>query len=526
MRTGPEIKIKLLYIMMALIPVVVACFFFAGKIDNIKQNEIQKNLEITKSNAGFIEALVLGKVKELVNLAEDHEVVELRGQHLTDTLKTFKISENEDFFIASRDGQVLANTHTGTFKKLPRFKDNPYFEMALMGQPQISGQIRSVFTGDYVITIFVPVIDRSHKIIGVVGNELPSTFFREYLEPVKIGDTGHLNMMDQNGYYIYDNFFPDRKKLTLAKCYQEGRGQDISTIERKSPRTDEKTIYTMVRLKQLGWYVMAYQNSSEITAEGFSILLKDIVVVLLLIVTVIIIWLYKTALENKKLLVRKQNAEKLALVGELAAGMAHEIRNPLTTIRGFSQILKKSAEGENHKEIFDLVMQSVDHIDTIIKETLMLARPQQIKLNKVSLPNILKETHNFMISASLLREVNLELELDSQEAFVMGDSVHLKQVLINVIKNSLEATPKHGTIKVRLEQTPYGYAKIFVSDTGLGIRPEIMDKIGSPFFTTKDEGTGLGLSVCKRILEEHQGFLKINSKVGIGTTVIIQIPLI
>jgi signal transduction histidine kinase len=526
LRTGPEIKIKLLYIMMAIIPVVVAYFFFAGKIDNIKQNEIQKNLEITKSNAGFIEALVLGKVKELVNLAEDHEVVELRGQHLTDTLKTFKTSENENFFIASRDGQVLTSTHTETFKILPQFKDNPYFEKALMGQPQISGQNRSVFTGDYVITVFAPVIDRSHKIIGVVGNELPSAFFREYLEPVKIGTTGHLNMMDQNGYYIYGNFFPDRNKLTLAKCYQEGRGQDISTIERKSHRSNEKTIYTMVRLKQLGWYVMAYQNSSEITAEGFSILLKDIAVVLMSIVTVIIIWLYKTALVNKTRLVRKQNAEKLALVGELAAGMAHEIRNPLTTIRGFCQILNKSSEYENHREIFDLVMQSVDHIDSILKETLMLARPQQIKLNKVNLQDILKETHNFMVSESLFREVNLELELEGKEAFVMGDSVHLKQVLINVIKNSLEATPKHGAIKVRLEHTNNGYAKIIVSDTGLGIRAEIMDKIGTPFFTTKDEGTGLGLSVCKRIVEEHQGFLKINSKVGRGTTIIIQIPLI
>lgn len=281
-----------------------------------------------------------------------------------------------------------------------------------------------------------------------------------------------------------------------------------------------------IKIKAL-YIIMAFiPIIAIIVAAGPSILIKNIMVTVLSIVTLVIIWLYKTALENKKLLVRKQNSEKLALVGELAAGMAHEIRNPLTTVRGFCQILKHTPTGEKHRDIFDLVMQSVDHIDKIVKETLLLAKPQQMKLTKVSLQDILKDTYNFMINESLLREVTLELELSNQETFVIGDPVHLKQVLINIIKNSLEATPKHGTVKIRMESTSDHSTKIIVSDTGPGIKSEIMDKIGTPFFTTKDEGTGLGLSVCKRIIEEHRGTLKITSKEGFGTTIGIQIPVV
>lgn len=526
MLTGDGVKIKVLYVLMAFIPLVVTCYFAAGQINHIKQNEVQKNLELAKSNAGFIEGLVMGKLKETVNLAESHDIVELDNKHLAATLQSFKTTENEDFFIAAANGTILASTHSTIVNKIPQFNTNSYFFNALKGRPQIASQVRSVFTGDYVITIYAPIFDTSHKVVGIAGNELPVDYFKEYLAPVKIGNTGYLNLIDQNGYYIYDKKVTNRKKLIPAQYYQENKGIDISVTERKNSRTGEKTINTSVRLKQLGWYILAFQRTSEIVTAGSSIVIKDVIVTVLSAVTLVIIWLYKTALQNKKLLVRKQNSEKLALVGELAAGMAHEIRNPLTTIRGFSQILKNTKSGQNHREVFDLVIQSVDHIDSIVKETLLLAKPQQMKLTKVNLQDILKDTYSFMINESLLREVSLELELNNQETFVIGDPVHLKQVLINIIKNSLEATPKHGTVKIRLERTSNRCTKIIVSDTGPGIKSEIMDKIGTPFFTTKDEGTGLGLSVCKRIIEEHMGTLNIVSKEGFGTTIGIKIPVV
>jgi signal transduction histidine kinase len=510
---------------MALIIVIVIYFFVIGNINQIKQNEVKKNLEITKCNAGFIESLVLGKLKETVNLTESHHIVELDSRHLAAALKTFKTSENVDLFIATKDGKILASTRTTTINKISP-SNNPYLVKAIQGQPQIASQVRSVFTGDYVVTIYAPIFNTSHDLVGIIGNELPVAFFEEYLAPVTIGDTGYLNLIDQNGYYIYDKNIPDRKKLTPARCYQEETSKDIFVNERISSRTGQMTMYTRVRLKHLGWYILSFQQSSEIIASGSSTIIKNIIFVLMSIVTLVILWLYKTALVNKNRLIRTQNSEKLALVGELAASMAHEIRNPLTTIRGFSQILQNTNSEQNHKEIFDLVIQSVDHIDNIVKETLLLAKPQQMKLDRVNLQDILRETYNIMINESLLREVSLELELSSQEAFVIGDRVHLKQVLINIIKNSLEATPKHGIIKIRLERTLNRFAKIFVSDTGPGINPKIINKIGTPFFTTKDEGTGLGLSVCKRIIEEHKGALKINSKEGFGTTIGIEIPVV
>lgn len=520
LRNWSRVKLKIIYIIMALIPLGVFFYFVVAEVHHAEQHEVEKNVEITKSNAGFIESLILDKVKEAGSLTQSHDLAELDTKHLEVTLKSFKTEESQDLFIASTEGRILASTRKTTFSQIPEFNKNQYFHRTLSNGSQVASRVRSVFTGEYVVTVYGPIYDSNHEVIGVVGSELPYSFFQKYLGSTKIGDTGSLSLFDQNGYYIYDKVMPDKNNLTLASWFE-----DVPFVERKSVREGVMTFYSGVRLEKLGWHMVGRQPSSEVTAAGLTILVKDTFVIFMSIIAAAAIWLYRTSLVNRNKLANRQNAEKLALVGELAAGMAHEIRNPLTTIRGFSQILKNTQAGENHIEIFELIMQSVDHIDQIVKETLLLAKPQQMKITSINLREILEDTISFMMNEAILQDVNLVRELNTQEFLVRGDPFHLKLLLINIIKNSLEATPQHGTVKIKLGPSSGHTAKIMISDTGKGIKPEIIQRIGTPFFTTKSAGTGLGLSVCKRITEEHGGTLTFNSKEGLGTTVVIELPV-
>jgi signal transduction histidine kinase len=138
---------------------------------------------------------------------------------------------------------------------------------------------------------------------------------------------------------------------------------------------------------------------------------------------------------------------------------------------------------------------------------------------------LVEETIKLMRNEAILKEINLEVHCGGNNCTVSGDEIHLKQVLVNIIKNAIEATPKHGRIDLSLELTERNTVLIIVKDNGAGIRKQDLDKIGTPFFTTKPSGTGLGLSVSKRIIEEHRGTFDIKSRPGKGATVIIELPL-
>ncbi len=521
MQKASSFQIKLVSFLMIAIPLVVIFYSFIWENESQrKAAEIGKNVTITKSSARFVEHELLERQKSMVNLASTITRENMNQDYLNGLLKTFKIDEDENYFIAGTDGKVMAYTHNIKPWELPSLKNSPSFREAVKGKALVTGQQKSIFSGEYVVILYNPLYDSSRKVIGVVGDELSIPFFRHGLEPVVIGKTGRLSLIDSQGFYIYDKTIDNKFKPVPANCFWEAKGSDLAIIERISNR---RTIYTMVRLKNIGWYVVAFQPSPDITNPGIVTVTKNVLILLLLIVVVIVLWRYKVSLEDRNLLVKRQNAEKLALVGELAAGMAHEIRNPLTAIKGFSQLLKSKDKYAGDKEILELVDDSVDHIEGIVRETLLLAKPQKMEIKAVNLQNIIEETYKFMLNQAVLKEINFKLEDTDLPMFVKGDEIHLKQVLVNIVKNSIEATPKDGQIIIQLRQTDKRTAKITVNDTGIGIKAEVFDKIGTPFFSTKSGGTGLGLSVCHRIVVEHRGVLKIQSKPGKGTTVEIEL---
>jgi two-component system, sporulation sensor kinase A len=223
---------------------------------------------------------------------------------------------------------------------------------------------------------------------------------------------------------------------------------------------------------------------------------------------------------QKKTEEQLQNAEKLSIVGQLAAGIAHEIRNPLTAIKGFAQFLtedKSSHYGE-------VILTELERIEGIVNDLLVLAKPESNNFEQVNLVNVVKSVVVLLNSEALLSNISIEVNYDQPELLIDCEIDKIKQVMINVIKNAIEAMPGGGRTLVSVENDR-NFALIRVQDEGVGIPEERLSKIGEPFFSTKEKGTGLGLMICNKIIKNHGGNLHIKSKENEGTTVIILLPL-
>lgn len=222
-----------------------------------------------------------------------------------------------------------------------------------------------------------------------------------------------------------------------------------------------------------------------------------------------------------------KQAERLAAAGELAAGAAHEIRNPLTAIRGFVQLLQNTLEAnDRRREMTSIIIDEVDRLDSIVKQLLMLSRPQVSQFGWVQLNELIDEVHALVYGETMLKEIDLKCGYDLLLPPIWADAYQLKQVFLNLIINAIQAMPGGGKLTI----TTHFLAEeksvaVKVADTGCGIPADALDRIFDPFYTLKPNGTGLGLAVARRMVEDHGGEIKVDSKVGGGSIFTIRLPI-
>ena len=225
-----------------------------------------------------------------------------------------------------------------------------------------------------------------------------------------------------------------------------------------------------------------------------------------------------------------QQAEKMALVGKLAAGMAHSIRNPFTSVKMRLFSLGRSQNmAETQKDDIKVISEEIKHIDTIVQNFLEFSRPPKLKIQRISPSVVVDLALQLLVHRLKSYDVTVEVIRNKPLSEINADPEQLKEVLVNLIVNACEAMVRGGLITINEKEaadTHLGRAVILeVSDNGPGIPESLMGKVMEPFFTTKEEGTGLGLSIVARIIEEHKGRIDIKSKEGEGTTFIITLPL-
>ena len=225
--------------------------------------------------------------------------------------------------------------------------------------------------------------------------------------------------------------------------------------------------------------------------------------------------------ETEELERRMYQSEKLAIVGEIAAGAAHEIRNPLAVVQGFLSLMNQSL-GENQKSQYHmpLLMKELERINSIIEEMLLLSKPGAPIKKDICLQNVLEEFLPLIIDST--ENIKVNINLIPKEIAI--DSKQMKQVFHNLVRNSIEAMGGKGEIHIH-SQIVSEYFQIYVSDNGPGIPLDIQEQIFDPFTSSKEDGTGLGLMIVKRIIENHDGCISIHETSSVGTTFLIELPL-
>ena len=218
-----------------------------------------------------------------------------------------------------------------------------------------------------------------------------------------------------------------------------------------------------------------------------------------------------------------KKSDTLNVVGELAAGIAHEIRNPMTALKGFIQLLEGSMKGE-YDNYFQVITSELQRIETIITDFLILAKPQAVSYQIKQVNTVLSETLDLLSAQAAMLNIQFDIKY-GELPLVHCEANQLKQVFINLIKNAIEAMPDGGIIEVSTELFFDNHILVSIQDHGIGIPKSVLKKLGEPFYTTKEKGTGLGLMVTYKIIEEHEGWIEVNSKEGEGTLFQLYLPI-
>ena len=227
----------------------------------------------------------------------------------------------------------------------------------------------------------------------------------------------------------------------------------------------------------------------------------------------------------KELETKTQRAQSLQAMGEMAIQLAHEIRNPLGSIELFASLL--GSELQNNAELkgwTDQIVTGVKFLNSIVTNMLTFTRSSRPNFREFELVNLISETLNFIEPVFQQRRILLERPYINKEIWIDGDPEMLRQMLINLLMNGLQAMPEEGRLTVKLDTDPQQNAEIEIEDTGIGIPPGNLAYIFDPFFTTNERGTGLGLSLVNQIVEKHQGRVVAESEFGKGTRFKIWLP--
>ena len=267
---------------------------------------------------------------------------------------------------------------------------------------------------------------------------------------------------------------------------------------------------------------------ASLTQKGKTFRIKILPLVVEELETPKIIILVEDITEKEQLENQIIETEKLAVIGKMAAGLSHDIKTPLAVIESaVFRIKKRVEENEEVMEFLEKIKRQTERAEKIINRLLNYAKPSYWQIEYTNLKEILEESLEIALHSkdNKLKIENIDIKTDIREdLFVEGDKTALQQVFINLIINAFEAIEGKGSVEISLDKDGE-FATVIIKDTGVGISQENIKKIFDPFYTTKERGTGLGLAVVKRILEDHRGEVEVISKKGEGTTFIIKLPL-
>ncbi|WP_318245816.1 PAS domain S-box protein [Bacillus tianshenii] len=328
---------------------------------------------------------------------------------------------------------------------------------------------------------FRMLVQNSIDTIGVICEEKWTFINESGVKMLEVDNYGELI-----GKSVYQNIEKQDFQYIWKTIHAQSKGEKLPTFEQEWTTMKGHKLYTEV----IGI------PTTYLGKNAMQVIIRDIT-------------------EKKQAEAVMLQSEKLSVAGQLAAGIAHEIRNPLTAIKGFFKLLER--EMDQKKEYFHIIESELSRIELILSELLLLAKPHKVRIQKVSLDTLLKDVTTLLETQAIMNNVWFEMKLDAKDPYIQCDDNQVKQVFINLIKNGIEAMSEGGNIFIETEDEG-AEVIIRIRDEGAGIPEEIIARLGEPFYTTKTTGTGLGLMITFNIIKNHHGTVSVKSEVGQGST--------
>lgn len=417
--------------------------------------------------------------------------------------KTLKTLQSKDpryigFYCISPDGNILAKSND--LLPIHSFKDYKFFQRIFIEKKTALSQ-QEVILNDHkeAIAIATPILnDQGQKeVLHVLITYLNTNYIKNMMKILTPNE--HVQITNMRGDIILDT--------------EDYHLHDVHNVQ-----------WVEIPIELLPWSMkIKIKESSRIVMPYFHILLIEGIAFVTLNLLFFLKQYFLLRRKAKKEL-EQRDKEKLKLIGTLASSTAHEIRNPLTGIKGLIQLLSEKHENEEDQFYFSVINKEIQRINQIVSDFLILGKPTVQKVKPIHLGKVINEVRPIIETEAHIYNVECNWEMIDQDIYINGISDQIKQILFNITKNALEAMKDGGKLTIRLEACKNN-AIIKVIDTGIGMNQEELLKIFEPFYTSKNDGTGLGLVICKKIIESFGGKIDISSTVNKGTTVIITLPI-
>lgn len=498
---------------------IIGRMYLSAKYNNV----IIENRNLVVSRVHRIDSYMHSRFMMLNLLSTDNKIKslnpELMQQELTEVADMLGFL---NIAVFDTNGNLISDA-----KKIhpPKAVIDNSFIKAAQGQAVVSGRLVPSSDAEPRIGLRVPVYDEN-KVVAVI------TAVISVQEIARLVDNG---IMSKDKYFfIIDNwlqfiYHPNFQHVInkenlynnkLLELYNRSAGCMFDY----SPFDNKWKLFIFESLDESDWRVVIsipIVNFVELFLKNIA---SDLFIMFLLIFAVLLIFQLILQVKRHDEDIENLKLERLTSVNQFAAGIAHEIRNPLTSIKGFIQLMEQKKDQIIPTHYVEIIMAEISQIENLIGEYQKLAKPAKpLNFCLININQLLHSVILLMGSQALNKSIKLSYVQNSTEVYVSGNEDQLKQIFINIIKNAFEAVNNGGSVKVSIDSS--NYAVITIEDDGQGISPSILKKIDLPFFTTKTSRLGLGLSVCYNFIQNHCGKIRFTSKEGQGTKVTIELPL-
>lgn len=507
---------------------VVSYLIINNMLLNIKQDLVEENQRQMLATTDYVDSVLLSCLNSADKTVKALTVLQPRSAKINDYLKEIvkDYPSISHIHLINKNGLVTESSRADWVGL--NVKKKLYFQQVMKtGQPYISNIYDSMTVKDRVISIALPIKERG-KTVGVLNTVFKLSYLQNNLKQfIRQEDEGMvISIIDGNGIVIYSsNTKHILTDISGFPAVRQALAGKVGTAEYFAPMLQQWRFFSFSPLQKAHWGIIVSQPSKRVYELVSYIALRFTIIVFLLLTPIFLFFSHLFKLEKmREMEIAEMQKEKTRTVSELAASVAHEIRNPLTSIRGFVQLLAKRDLSEKGVSYTKIIIDEIDRLEGIIGEFLSFTKNRNDKKEKCDLRKVLKTTYYLAEGRGSHSQVKVILDTPVS-VMINGNMSQLQQAFINFCINSIQAMPQGGILEIKLlEENSKGV--VIFSDIGCGMPPEALKRLGEPYFSTKEEGTGLGMAVSYRILKNHGAAILVSSQLEKGTTFRIEFPLL